>query len=163
MVEWVWRKGRAEQRVLCNLGRKELGAAHAATLLGMLTGEHAPRQQADAVGAWDWGRLLVARHLWRDLGVEQTLDAWARDRGAVADRALALVTSRLDTPTSEHGMARWLETAYVCDRSGQRWLPAWRQDAERLASHRPRVRVQDQQLRQWYSTLDPLVRGKPQI
>src|SRR5260370_22499869 len=161
MVEWVWRKGRAEQRVLCNLGRKELGAAHAATLLGMLTGEHSPRPQADAVGAWDWGPLLVARHLWRDLGVEQTLDAWARDRGAVADRALALVASRLDTPTSEHGMARWLETAYVCDRSGQRWLPAWRPDAERLARQRPRVRVQGHQLRQACITAGRFREGKP--
>ena len=163
LVESVWRKGRPEHRVISNLGRKDLLAPHAATLLRMLAGEHPPRPQADAVGAWDWGPLLVARHLWRDLGVEQTLDAWARDRGAVTDRALALVASRLDTPTSEHGMARWLETAYVCDRSGQRWLPAWRQDAERLASHRPRVRVQDQQLRQWYSTLDRLVKAKPQI
>src|SRR6266852_9197662 len=163
LVESVWRKGRPEHRVISNLGRKDLLAPHAATLLRMLAGEHPPRPQADAVGAWDWGPLLVARHLWRDLGVEQTLDAWARDRGAVTDRALALVASRLDTPTSEHGMARWLETAYVCDRSGQRWLPALRQDAERLASHRPRVRVQDQQLRQWYSTLDRLVKAKPQI
>ena len=163
LVESVWRKGRPEHRVISNLGRKDLLAPHATTLLRMLTGEHPPLAQADAVGAWDWGPLLVARHLWRDLGVEQTLDAWARDRGAVADRALALVASRLDTPTSEHGMARWLETAYVCDRSGQRWLPAWRPDAERLASQRPRVRVQDQQLRQWYSTLDRLVKAKPQI
>ncbi|MBI4264899.1 MAG: IS1634 family transposase [Acidobacteria bacterium] len=163
LVESVWRKGRPEHRVISNLGRKDLLAPHADTLRRMLTGEHTPRPQADAVGAWDWGPLLVARHLWRELGLEQTLDAWARDRGAVADRALALVASRLDTPTSEHGMARWLETAYVCDRSGQRWLPAWRQDAERLASHRPRVRVQDRQLRQWYSTLDRLVKAKPQI
>jgi transposase len=115
------------------------------------------------MGAWDWGPLLVARHLWRDLGLEQTLEVRARDRGAIADRALALVASRLETPTSEHGMARWLETAYVCDRSGRRWLPAWRDDAERLASHRPRVRVQDRQLRQWYDTLDRLVKAKPQI
>jgi transposase len=163
LVESVWRKGRPEHRVISNLGRKDLLAPHADALLRMLKGEDTTRPSADAVGAWDWGPLLVARHLWRELGVEQTLDAWARDRGAVADRALALVASRLDTPTSEHGMARWLETAYVCDRSGQRWLPAWRQDAERRASHRPRVRVQDQQLRQWYSTLDRLVKAKPQI
>jgi transposase len=163
LVESVWRKGRPEHRVISNLGRKDLLAPHAATLLRILTGEHTPRPQADAVGAWDWGPLLVARHLWRALGVEQTLEAWARDRGVVADRALALVASRLDTPTSEHGMARWLETAYVCDRSGRRWVPAWRDEAERRASHRPRVRVQDRQLRQWYSTLDRLVKAKPQV
>src|SRR5713101_7691619 len=163
LVESVWRKGRPEHRVISNLGRKDLLAPHADALLRLLKGEAATHPRAEAVGAWDWGPLLVARHLWRDLGLEQTLDARARDRGAVADRALALVASRLETPTSEHGMARWLETAYVCDRSGQRWLPAWRDEAERRASARPRVRVQDRQLRQWYSTLVRLVKAKPQI
>ena len=163
LVESVWRNGRPEHRVIANLGRKDLLAPHADTLLRMLKGETPTRSQAEAVGAWDWGPLLVARHLWRELGLEQTLDAMARDRGAVADRALALVASRLDTPTSEHGMARWLETAYVCDRSGRRWAPDWRDEAERLASPRPRVRVTDRQLRQWYSTLDRLVKAKPPI
>jgi transposase len=51
----------------------------------------------------------------------------------------------------------------VCDRSGRRWWPAWRDDAARLASHRPRVRVKDQQLRQWYGTLDRLVKHKPKV
>lgn len=166
LVESLWRQGRPEHRIVANLGRKDLLAPHAHALLRMLTGDEAPAASADrvgAVGAWDWGPVLVARHLWRELGLEQTLDAVARDRGALSDRALALVASRLCEPTSEHGMARWLETTYVCDRSGRRWWPAWRDDAERLASHRPRVRVKDQQLRQWYGTLDRLVRHKPTV
>ena len=166
LVESVWRNGRPEHRVIANLGRKDLLAPHAHALLRMLTGEETPAASADgvdAVGAWDWGPVLVARHLWRELGLEQTLDALARDRGALSDRALALVASRLCEPTSEHGMARWLETTYVCDRSGRRWWPAWRDDAERLASTRPRVRVKDQQLRQWYGTLDRLVTHKPTV
>lgn len=166
LVESVWRQGRPEHRTVANLGRKDLLAPHAQTLLRMLTGNEAPAASAagvDAVGAWDWGPVLVARHLWRELGLEQTLDALARDRGALSDRALALVASRLGEPTSEHGMARWLETTYGCDRSGRRWWPAWRDDAERLASHRPRVRVKDQQLRQWYGTLDRLVKHKPKV
>ena len=166
LVESVWRQGRPEHRTVANLGRKDLLAPHVQTLLRMLTGDEAPAVSADgvaAVGAWDWGPVLVARHLWRELGLEQTLDALARDRGALSDRALALVANRLDEPTSEHGMARWLETTYVCDRSGRRWGPAWRDDAERLASHRPRVRVKDQQLRQWYGTLDRLVKHKSTV
>jgi len=164
LVESVWRNGRPEHRVISNLGRKDLLAPHAEALLRLLTGKGIrPTTQAEAVGAWDWGPLLVARHLWRELGLEQTLDARARDRGTLADRALALVASRVDTPTSEHGMARWLETAYVCDRSGRRWLPAWRDEAERRASARPRVRVQDRQLRQWYDTLDRLVKAKSHL
>jgi transposase len=66
-------------------------------------------------------------------------------------------------PTSEHGIARWLETDYVCDRSGRRWLPEWRDEAERLASRRSRVRVKDRQLRQWYGTLDRLVAQKKSV
>src|SRR6266571_1093497 len=166
LVESVWRAGRPEHRIVAHLGRKDLLAPHAATLLRMLTGDKASASDAahvDAVGAWDWGPVLVARHLWRELGLEQTVDALARDRGALADRAVALVASRVCEPTSEHGMARWLETTYVCDRSGQRWWPAWRDEAERLASRRPRVRVKDRQLRQWYGTLDWLVRHKPQL
>lgn len=166
LVESVWRQGRPEHRIVANLGRRDLLAPHANTLLRLLTGEETTAThpaRADAVGAWDWGPVLVARPLWRELGLEATLDAVARDRGALADRALALVASRLCEPTSEHGMARWLETTYVCDRSGRRWWPAWRDDAERLASDRPRVRVKDQQLRQWYGTLDRLLRHKPQI
>lgn len=165
LVESVWRQGRPHHRIISNLGRKDLLAPHVDTLRRILTDDASavPAGGLDAVGAWDWGPLLVARHLWRELGLETTLDRRARDRGALSDRALALVANRLCAPTSEHGLARWLETAYVCDRWGQRWSPDWRDDAERLASHRPRVRVKDRQLRQWYGTLDRLLRQKPEI
>ena len=166
LVESDWNEGRPRHRVVCNLGRKDRLAPHVDALVRVLRGESpaAPKTgTADAVGAWDWGPLLVARHFWDELGLQQTLESLARDRGQVADRALALVANRLCEPTSEHGMARWLETDYVCDRSGQRWVAEWRDDAERLASRRPRVRVKDRQLRQWYGTLDRLVAWKPQI
>jgi transposase len=42
-------------------------------------------------------------------------------------------------------------------------LPEWRDEAERLASGRPRVRVKDRQLRQWYGTLDRLAAQKKSI
>jgi transposase len=166
LVESAWNEGRPRHRVVCNLGRKDLLAPHVDALVRVLRGEApaAPKTgPADAVGAWDWGPLLGARHFWDELGLQQTIDSLARDRGQVADRALALVANRLCEPTSEHGMARWLETDYVCDRSGQRWLAEWRDDAERLSSSRPRVRVKDRQLRQWYGTLDRLVAFKQQI
>jgi hypothetical protein len=60
-------------------------------------------------------------------------------------------------------MARWLETDFVCDRWGQRWLPEWREERERLSSQGPRVRVKDRQLRQWYRTLDQMLVDKKQI
>ena len=166
LVESSWNDGSPRHRVICNLGRKDLLAPHAEALLRLLKGERtvaSTPQDVEAIGAWDWGPMLVARHLWQAVGVEATIDALARDGGTLADRALALVTNRVCAPTSEHGIARWLETAYVCYRSGQRWEPEWRDEAERLASKRPRVRVKDRQLSQWYRTLDGLFRHKKQI
>jgi len=169
LVESDWNAGRPRHRVICNLGRKELLAPHADALLRLLQGkEKSPsaRPEVAAVGAWDWGVMLVARHFWQQLGVEEIIDGLAQKRGLgreLADRALALVANRLCEPTSEHGMARWLETDFVCDRWGQRWLPEWREERERLSSQRPRVRVKDRQLRQWYRTLDQLLVHKQQI
>lgn len=159
LVESEWNEGRPRQRVVCNLGRKDLLAAHAEVLFRILKGEKTavPKKSGNvgALGAWDWGPVLVVRHLWRELGLEQILDGLTGRGGRErADRALALVTNRLCAPTSEHGMARWLETDFVCNRGGERWLPEWREDAERLASRRPRVRVKERQLKQWYGTLD---------
>src|SRR2546425_13172574 len=93
LVESVWHQGRPEHRVVANLGRKDLLAPHADTLLRMLTGAEAPAAPAtrvDAVGAWDWGPVLVARQLWRGRGVEQTPGAGGRGGGALFDRALGL-------------------------------------------------------------------------
>jgi hypothetical protein len=157
LVESDWNEGSPRHRVLCNLGRKELLAPHAEALLRLLQGKEKNKvtnQEATAVGAWDWGVMLVARHFWKELELQGIIDSLAKNHGMgreLADRALALVTNRLCEPTSEHGMARWLETDFVCDRSGGRWLPEWREEAERLSSQRPRVRVKDRQLRQWYA------------
>jgi len=168
LVESEWNAGRPRHRVICNLGRKALLAPHTEALLRLLQGkETSPAAPAaTAVGAWDWGVMLVARHFWQQLGVEEIVDSLIRKRGRgreLADRVLALVSNRLCQPSSEHGMARWLETDFVCDRWGRRWWPEWREEEERLASQRPRVRVKDHQLRQWYRTLDQLLVHKKQI
>jgi transposase len=169
LVESDWNDGSPRHRVICNLGRKELLAPHAEALLRLLQGKEktkAANQEARAVGAWDWGVMLVARHFWQQLGLQEIIDGLAKkpETGReLADRALALVTNRLCEPSSEHGIARWLETDFVCDRWGGRWLPEWREEAERLSSQRPRVRVKDRQLRQWYRTLDQLVVHQKQI
>src|SRR6266508_1550529 len=165
LVEAYREDGKNKQRVVCNLGRKDLLAEHLDALIALLRGERrSPTKTAAgpvaALGAWDWGPMLVARTLWRELGLQHVLDQGggrgAGDGVALADRALVLVANRLCAPTSEHGLARWLETDFVCDRRGRRWLPQWRDDAERRASRRPRVRVSFRQLKQWYRTLDQL-------
>jgi transposase len=167
LVESYWNNGSPRHRVVCNLGRKDLLAPHIDALARLIKGESPLPAEPDlaALGAWDWGVLLVARHFWERLGLQAILDSAQKAgvNGEWSDRALALVANRLCEPTSEHGIARWLETDYVCDRSGRRWLPEWRDEAERLASRRPRVRVKDRQLRQWYGTLDRLVVRKQSI
>jgi transposase len=163
LVEAYREHGKNKQRVVCNLGRKDVLAAHLDALIRLLRGARAGAAplrvgEVQATGAWDWGPMLVARTLWRELGVDASLvprGGRGRPAGtALAERALVLVANRLCAPTSEHGLARWLETDFVCDGQGRRWLPAWRDEAERRASRRPRVRVADRQLRQWYRTLD---------
>ncbi len=72
-----------------------------------------------------------------------------------ADRAFVLIAYRLIRPASEHGLAGWLETDFVCDRRGRRFVPHW---------HRhQRVRVHCRQLEAWYSTLDQLVAANEEI
>ena len=84
--------------------------------------ERAAEQIAGA-DAWDWGPMLVTATLWRELGLEQILDRLGgrgkRDGVALSERALVLVANRLCAPSSEHGLARWLETDFVCDRQGR--------------------------------------------
>jgi len=162
LVEGYREGGKAKQRLVCSLGRKELLVAHLDSLNAFLRGEQAGRRCGgiEAVGAWDWGPMLVAKSLWTELGLEKILDRLdlRRELGGagLSDRALILVANRLSEPSSEHGLARWLETDFVCDRHGRRVLPAWRDEAERRGSRLPRVRVKLQQLKRWYRTLDQL-------
>src|SRR5262245_27623509 len=128
LVEGYREGGKNKQRVVCNLVRKDLLAPHLDSLIGILRGEPRPPATTSAVGAWDWGPMLVAGGLWRELGLEEVLDGRAgrrRSRRAVSlsDRALVLVANRLCAPTSEHGVARWLESDFICDRYGRRWVP----------------------------------------
>ncbi len=175
VVEAFREKGKTRHRTI--LGRRDVLAAHLdlGKLTRLLHGEAiaaAPASdlrpdQVQAVAAWDWGPMLVARHLWRELGLETTLDRLSkrghRDVSTLSDRALLLVVNRLTAPGSEHGLARWLETDFVCDRNGRRWVAQWRDEARRKASRTPRVQVEPRQLKQWYRTLDQLLERKPAI
>src|SRR5215469_10940130 len=177
VVEAYRDRGKTRHRTVLNLGRKDLLAAHLdlTKLMRLLRGGAPPpgaegglcADDVQALAAWDWGPMLVARHLWGELGIETTLDRLSRpgrrDIATLSDRALVLVANRLMAPGSEHGLARWLETDFVCDRAGRRWIAAWREDAERHASNIPRVRVKMRQLKSWYRTLDQLLERKPQI
>jgi transposase len=166
--------GKTQHHTVLNLGRRDLLAAHLDLnkLTRLLHGDVASddrvrREDVQAVAAWDFGPMLAASHIWRELGLEATLDQLVRrgrhDAATLSDRALVLVANRLTAPGSEHGLARWLETDFICDRDGRRFVAAWRDDQQRLSSKTPRVRVEMRQLKQWYRTLDQLLARKSDI
>lgn len=177
VVEAFRQNGKTRHRTILNLGRRDLLAAHLdlTKLMRLLHGEAGSGVSArtiqpedvQAVAAWDWGPTRVAYHLWRELGLEAMLDRLSkpgrRDVSTLSDRALVLVLNRLTAPGSEHGLARWLDTDFVCDRDGRRWVAQWRDEAARKASRTPRVRVELRQLKQWYRTLDQLLERKDAI
>src|SRR5712691_11504019 len=142
LVEGYREDGKNKQRVVCNLGRKDVLGAHLDSLIKLLRGDNSRSERVEAgelraTQAWDWGPTLVTATLWRELGLEAILDSLGgrgeRDAIGLSDRALVLVANRLCAPASEHGLARWLETDFVCDRRGRRWQPQWREEGERLS------------------------------
>jgi transposase len=153
LVESYREDGRVKQRVVANLGRKDLLAPHLDALVRLLrpgspaVAEIAPQE------ASCWGPVLATRQLWRALGLDQVLERCGGP--GLADRALVLVANRLCRPGSEHRLAPWLETDYVCDREGRRWRPAWEEHG--------RVQVDLSWLQRWYRTLDELLAHKEAI
>src|ERR1700733_9969924 len=161
VVEAYREDGKVKQRVVADLGRDDLLIEVLPKLRKLLTGEAdstAPDlsdpQLADAS---NWGPTLVIRALFDQLGLGGILDQHLGQAKAVpfADRAFVLLANRLIAPASEHGLAGWLETDFVCDRKGRRFVPHWHK--------RRRVRVHPRQLDAWYRTLDQLHQAKDQI
>src|SRR5512147_2625025 len=153
--------GKVKQRVVADLGRKDLLIDILPKLKRLLTGdggqEDSTPTDPEVVDASTWGPILVVRALFDQLGLRSILDQKLGRAKAVpfADRAFVLVANRLIAPASEHGLASWLVTDFVCDRKGRRFIPQWHQ--------RRRVRVHPRQLDAWYRTLDQLHAAKDQI
>jgi transposase len=166
VVEAYRQDGKVKQRVIADLGRKDFLQPLLPQLERVLRGE--PRlvnqpADVDILDTWNWGPVLLIRALFDQLGLWPILDQRLgrpklRDDGAqvpYADRAFVLIANRLIRPSSEHGLARWLETDFVCDRQGRRFVPRWQR--------RGRVQVHSQQLQAWYRTLDRLTAAKSAI
>jgi transposase len=162
VVEAYREDGKVKQRTIADLGRKDVLLAVLPKLERVLKGlpklEDEPEGDITILDADTWGPVLVVRTLFDELGLWNILDGLAaKARGAVSftDRAFVLVANRLVRPQSEHGLARWLETDFVCDRLGRRFVPQWKTWR--------RVRVDFRQLHGWYRTLDWLERAKNDI
>jgi hypothetical protein len=142
--------------------RKDLLAPYLESLIELLgggkkTNDSSCAEPIEATQAACWGPMLVAGWLWRELGLESILDGLAPKTSGVqkagrlplADRVLVLVANRLCRPGSEHALAQWLESDFVCGRDGKRILAPWKQQG--------RVRVDLNWLQEWYRTLDQLL------
>src|SRR4051794_11959540 len=161
VVEAYREDGKVKQRVVADLGRKDLLVGILPQLQRLLTGNGGPDGSTptdpELVEASTWGPVLAVRALFDQLGLWAILDeSLGKAKGVpFADRAFVLVANRLIAPASEHGLAGWLETDFVCDRKGRRFLPHWHR--------RRRVRVHPRQLDAWYRTLDQLLAAKDRI
>ena len=168
VVESVRENGRVKQRLVLNLGRRDTLVTLLPLLQRFLQGDAAPPLAHDgpmeALEASTWGPVLVVRHFFQQLGLWQLLDSCRRWPRLLPDedpdddwpsRVLVLIANRLVRPLSEHALAGWLETDYVCDRVGRRYLPHWKQQG--------RVQVDLTVLQYWYRTLDHLLLNQAKI
>lgn len=161
VVESYREGGKVKQRTIADLGRKDLLQKLLPQLERVLKGLPKIEGEGDDVEvlqAATWGPVLVVRALFDELGLWKMLDELlgrARSDIPYADRAFVLIANRLIQPRSEHGLAYWLETDFVCDRRGRRFVARWHR--------RRRVRVHHQQLDAWYRTLDRLLATKEQL
>lgn len=159
--------GVSKHRVIANLGRVDKLEGKLDALVQSLSKYCRERLVAPSQVTCDdavaWGPILVARHLYDQLGLGQIVRTHCQGRRDfdVGETAFVLIANRLTDPRSEHGLARWLERYYVCDGSGVRWNPAWLPE-ERVTKEQ-RVRVRSGQLNQWYRTLDALLSAKSEI
>jgi transposase len=161
IVEAQRLNGKVKQHTVAELGRKDLLRELFPKLQRLLGQEPATgtaeSKDLDILDASTWGPVLAVRTLFDQLGLWTMLDSHLGKAKGVpfADRAFVLIANRLIQPASEHGLAGWLETDFVCDRRGRRFLPHWHT--------RGRVRVHFRQLDAWYRTLDQLLDAKEPI
>src|SRR2546428_5543706 len=87
IVESVWEQGRVQQKVIANLGRRDVLDSVLPQLNRFLRGEDVPPHLAEPtalpgsveiVDASTWGPELVARHLFEKLGLWHVLDGGRR-------------------------------------------------------------------------------------
>src|SRR5262249_387961 len=140
VVESVRDNGRVRQKVVLNLGRRDTLLTILPLLQRFLQGDAAPPLPhggpLQPLEPPTRAPLPPVPPFFGQLGLWPLLDScrrWPRlqpDEDPDDDwpsRVLALIANRLVHPVSEHALAGWLETDYVCDRVGRRYLPHWKQ------------------------------------
>ncbi|MCY2954627.1 MAG: hypothetical protein NTU53_22075 [Planctomycetota bacterium] len=124
---------------MADLGRKDVLAALLPQLQRLLRGDDAivgqePRSDVKVLEAATWGPMLLVQRVAQQLGLTEILQQSLKSGHAgeeedeahaapPAERALALIANRLIRPGSEHALAGWLESDWVCDTAGRRFVP----------------------------------------
>jgi transposase len=166
IVENYREHGKRKQRIIANLGAAEL-------LCGKLDGvveklreycseRYVKPNEITSDDLPTWGPVLVARKLWKELGLGEIIQRRCTEqiKGVdIEDIIFVLTTSSLVKPSSEHGLSWWLDESYVCGSDGRRILPEWRKGVTK----EKRVRVTWKQLKQWYRALCILLKHKEEI
>ena len=127
IVEAYRDKGRPKQRVVASLGRLDRLGDKLDDLVSSLRKycrkEFTLPEEMVCKQALPWGTVLLTRHLWEQVNLGEIIGQFCgspRKRYDVAEMTFVLVTNRLCEPRSEHGLARWLEHTFVCDRRDER-------------------------------------------
>ena len=163
LVESFRDGNKVRQRIIAHLGRKDLLAPHLDKLVQLLQDESSPPRwiplsEVSTPRASTWGPVLVARRLFEKLSLPAILDRGGNSRRhgqPLSERVFPLLANRLTRPGSEHALAQWLEDFYVCTAQGSRWMPVWKPSR--------RVKVDFNQLKLWYQTLDDLLAEKKRV
>jgi len=160
--------GKNKKRVLGNLGRLDLIGRDVEGLVRKLRrfceGPLVAPEEIASESCAVWGPVLVMGRLWEEMGLGEKIARLCRSQKRqfdIGETAFVLVANRVTEPGSEHGLGRWLEHTFVCDREGRRWEPDWL--AEEEITKRQRVRVRHEQLNRWYRTLDGLLGAKEEL
>src|SRR6516225_8836812 len=124
LVEAYWENGHSKQRVIANLGRKDLLAPHLESLIELLGGGKRTKgssaaERIEATLTACWGPMLVARWLWRELGLESDF-VCGRDGKRI--------------------LARWKQQGRV--RVDLSWLQEWYRTLDQLLAHKERIEVE---------------------
>lgn len=168
ILESYHHQGRCRHRVVANLGRLDTLGKKLDGLVSSLRKfcqkNFVVPEEIDCKQALSWGQILLARHLWEQMNLSEIVNKHCkspRQKFDVAETAFVLVANRLCEPSSEHGLARWLEHTFVCDSQGRRWQPNWLPCQQ--VTKQQRVKVHHRQLHKWYGTLDALLGAKDKI
>src|SRR6266436_6239148 len=129
LVEAHWENGRSKQRVIANLGRKDLLAPHLESLIKLLGGGKRTKgssatcaERIEATLAACWGPMLVARWLWRELGLENILDGLAPKTSSVQKAGRLPFADRV--------------------RVDLNWLQEWYRTLDQLLAGKERIEVE---------------------